>query len=119
MSIHFSAQGITWQAFIDYVCSYTQLRDVESEYRDAFRIYDVSGCGMLSREDIKYVMGKLGIKCDVEELMNLVDTNRDGTIEYDGMFIPCSLWTYRFYYVLRTLSVIECMFFYFIKQGPK
>mgnify|MGYP002153749373 FL=1 len=39
---------------------------------------------MLSREDIKYVMSKLGIKCDLDELMNTVDTNRDGTIEYDG-----------------------------------
>lgn len=87
ITVFLLGRGISWQAFVDYVCSYTQLRDVESEYRDAFRIYDVSGTGMLSRDDIKYVMGKLGIKCDLDELMNAVDTNRDGTIEYDGMLI--------------------------------
>lgn len=79
------ARGITWQAFVDYVASYSSLRDVESEYRDAFRIYDVTGQGVLKREDIKYVMEKLGININVEELMNKVDTNRDGTIDYDGL----------------------------------
>jgi len=66
------------------VSSYSSLRDVESEYRDAFRIYDVSGTGVLSRDDIKYVLGKLNIRVNLDELMDQVDTNRDGSIEYDG-----------------------------------
>lgn len=32
-------------------------------------------------------MEKLGIKIDVEELMNKVDTNRDGNIDYDGKIL--------------------------------
>ncbi|KAL4224706.1 hypothetical protein ACF0H5_015401 [Mactra antiquata] len=81
--------GISWQCFIDYVSSYTKFRDQEAEYAEAFRIYDVSGSGVLTRDDIKYVMQKLGLNVDIDRLMDEVDSNRDGTIDYDGMIFNC------------------------------
>ena len=42
------------------------------------------GNGVLSREDIRYVLGKLNIRVDLDELMDRVDTNKDGSIDYDG-----------------------------------
>ena len=83
--IYILANGINWQCFIDLVSSYTSFRDVEQEYADAFRIYDVSKNGVLSRDDIKYVMGKLGINVNIDDLMEEVDKNHDNRIDYDGM----------------------------------
>ncbi|XP_053384580.1 calmodulin-like protein [Mercenaria mercenaria] len=75
--------GISWQCFIDYVSSYTKFRDQEAEYAEAFRIYDISGNGVLTRDDIKYCMEKIGIRVDLDQLMDSVDTNHDGNIDYD------------------------------------
>ena len=66
--------------------SYTSFRNEVEEYQEAFRIYDISGNGYLTREDIKYIMQKLNMKLDVDRLMEEVDTNRDNKIDYDGKY---------------------------------
>lgn len=81
--------------------SYKKFRDQEAEYAEAFRIYDISGNGVLTREDIKYCMNKIGIKVDLDQLMDTVDTNRDGNIDYDGK--P------KAFFMLQTYSIV---FFY-------
>jgi len=108
-----SASGIDWQAFVDYVSSYSSLRDVESEYRDAFRIYDVSGTGVLSRDDIKYVLGKLNIRVNLDELMDQVDTNRDGSIEYDGK-LQGEAGTWRVGFIMQDVEFVNWSYIFLL-----
>ncbi|KAL5014569.1 hypothetical protein ScPMuIL_008839 [Solemya velum] len=82
-SISVDSRGIKFQGFIDFVSTYSALRDAEQEYAEAFRIFDRKGTGELSKEDIKYVMQKLGIDVDVEKLFKEVDLNNDGFLQYD------------------------------------
>ncbi len=45
--------AIDLQAFVDYMATWTGFRDSDQEYAECFRIYDRSGRGELTREDIK------------------------------------------------------------------
>ena len=47
------AVGINLQGFIDYMSTWAGFRDQEQEYAECFRVYDRSGMGKLTREDIK------------------------------------------------------------------
>merc|ERR1712212_51892 len=85
-AVSVDSQGITWEAFIDYVSTWTGFRDQEQEYAEAFRIYDRSGTGELSREDIRYVLNKLGTgitEAEITALIDEADINKDGAIQYD------------------------------------
>ena len=82
-SISVDSTGISLQAFIDYVSSIKAFRDTDSEYAEAFRIYDSDGSGSLDRNEISYVMKKLGVEVNVDELLDKVDKNKDGAIQYD------------------------------------
>lgn len=83
-----SASGITFQAFIDHCSAQHSLRNVDQEFAEAFRIYDRRGQGSLSREDVSYVMTKLGMKdLNLDKLMDEADTDKNNTIEYDGRFL--------------------------------
>ena len=74
--------GINLQGFIDYMSTWAGFRDQEQEYAECFRVYDRSGMGKLTREDIKYVMAKLGNdKMDIDQLMDMY--SKDGVIAYD------------------------------------
>lgn len=84
-----SARGINFQAFVDYISEYQPLRDAKSEYTDAFRIYDRSGTGMISREDVTFVMKKLGVPCNLDELFSQIETNKQGQIGYRGKCKYC------------------------------
>ena len=75
--------GINLQGFIDYTSAWQSFRDVEGEMEEAFRIYDRTGSGQLSRDDIEYVMKKVGARIDVQALMDDCDKNRDGFIQFD------------------------------------
>ncbi|XP_064603199.1 uncharacterized protein LOC135468730 [Liolophura sinensis] len=82
-SVSVDPRGINFQAFIDYVRTFQQLRNVDSEYREAFRIYDRSGAGKLTQEDVAYVFKKLRVDVDVPALFKVADADENGTIEYN------------------------------------
>ncbi|XP_064601134.1 uncharacterized protein LOC135467295 [Liolophura sinensis] len=82
-SVSVDPRGMNFQAFIDYVRTFQQLRNVESEYREAFRIYDRSGAGKLTQEDVAYVFQKLRVNVDVPALFKVADADNNGTIEYN------------------------------------
>ncbi|XP_064601132.1 uncharacterized protein LOC135467293 [Liolophura sinensis] len=83
-SVSVDPRGINFQAFIDYVRTFQQLRNVDSEYREAFRIYDRTGSGKLTQEDVAYVFEKLRVNVDVPALFKVADADNNGTIEYNG-----------------------------------
>eukprot|EP00927_Polykrikos_kofoidii_P049380 TRINITY_DN43444_c0_g1_i1.p1 TRINITY_DN43444_c0_g1~~TRINITY_DN43444_c0_g1_i1.p1 ORF type:complete len:973 (+),score=143.50 TRINITY_DN43444_c0_g1_i1:171-2921(+) len=54
--------------------------------RDAFRRWDVDGDGSISLDELSCVVARLDSRwqrADIENLVRMVDTNRDGSIQYD------------------------------------
>ena len=61
--------------------------DTEEEIRDAFRIFDKDGNGLISANELKHIMANLGEKLtdeELDEMMREADTNGDGQIDYEG-----------------------------------
>ncbi|CAH1794578.1 unnamed protein product [Owenia fusiformis] len=83
-SISVESSGISFQAFADYISEYPGLRDADKDFSAAFNIFDRSGTGELSREDLGFVIGKMGQKgTDVDAILEACDKNKDGKIQYD------------------------------------
>ena len=83
-SISVESSGISFQAFVDYISEYDGLRNQDKDYSAAFNIFDRSGTGELSREDLAAVIGKMGQKgTDVDAIINACDKNNDGKIQFD------------------------------------
>ena len=56
------------------------------EFKDAFRMFDIDGGGTIETHELKQVMGELGeapTDEDIEEMINLVDENGDGEIDFN------------------------------------
>ncbi|KAL5007964.1 hypothetical protein ScPMuIL_013545 [Solemya velum] len=79
--ISVDCQGITFQAFIDLVSDYQSLRDVDNEYAEAFRLYDRTGSGKLTRDDITYVTKKLALNMNVDTMFK--EMGKSDSIDYD------------------------------------
>ncbi|XP_013399983.1 calmodulin [Lingula anatina] len=83
-AISINSTGINLQCFLDYCATYTGLRDTDAEYAEAFRVFDTTGSGSLTRDEVQYVMTKMGNKSfDCEALFKEADKNNDGTIDYE------------------------------------
>ncbi|CAH1796682.1 unnamed protein product [Owenia fusiformis] len=78
------SNGIGFQAFIDLTSEFMDYRDQEKELAEAFRIYDRSGSGEISKEDLEYCLNKMGNKsASVDSIIAEADKNNDGKIQYD------------------------------------
>lgn len=61
--------------------------DLESDIREAFRIFDKDGNGSISASELRHVMTNLGEKLtdeEVEEMLREADIDGDGQINYEG-----------------------------------
>ena len=47
------ASGISLQAFLDYMATYQDFRDQETEYAECFRTFDKTASGKINRTEIK------------------------------------------------------------------
>ena len=59
----------------------------EEELNMAFKTFDVNGDGVISADELRTVLTKLGEPIsdeDIEEMIRLADVNGDGKIYYDG-----------------------------------
>ena len=57
------------------------------EMRQAFRVFDIDGNGVIDANELKITMFNLGENlsdCDVKQMMKLADRNGDGKIDYEG-----------------------------------
>lgn len=75
--------------------------DTEEEIRDAFRIFDKDGNGLISANELKQLMANLGEKLtdeELDEMMREADLNGDGHIDYEGKYLKI---TVLFHFHLR------------------
>lgn len=60
---------------------------LESDIREAFRIFDRDGNGTISAAELRHVMTNLGEKLtdeEVDEMLREADIDGDGEIDYEG-----------------------------------
>jgi len=60
--------------------------ETEEEYRQAFKVFDKDGDGLISAEELKHGMAKLGDKLtdkEVKELIREADMDNDGHLNYE------------------------------------
>jgi len=65
----------------------TDTRDKEEEIREAFRVFDRDGSGMISAAELRHVMTNIGEKLsdqEVDEMIREIDVDRDGQVNYEG-----------------------------------
>jgi len=58
------------------------------EMRQAFRVFDIDGNGVIDENELKVTMFNLGENLsdsDVKQMIKLADRNGDGKIDYEGM----------------------------------
>ena len=61
--------------------------DEMEEMRQAFRVFDIDGNGLIDENELKITMFNLGEKLsdhDVKQMIKLADRNGDGKIDYEG-----------------------------------
>jgi calmodulin len=57
----------------------------EDDFMDAFRVFDLNGDGRITAKELNYALKELGIKMkkkDIEKMINELDKDKNGTIEY-------------------------------------
>ena len=78
---------IDFEEFLQMMSKKIKETDTEEEIKDAFRVFDKNGDGMISAHELKQVMANLGEKLtdeELDEMMREADTNGDGHIDYEG-----------------------------------
>ena len=61
--------------------------DSDAQIREAFRVFDCERTGHIRTDELRFVMRHITDKMtedEIEEMLNEADTDRDGTISYDG-----------------------------------
>lgn len=77
---------IDFEEFLQMMSKKIKDTDTEEEIRDAFRIFDKDGNGLISANELKQLMANLGEKLtdeELDEMMREADLNGDGHIDYE------------------------------------
>ena len=78
---------IDFEEFLQMMSKKITTNDTEEEIRDAFRIFDKDGNGLISAHELRQIMMNLGEKVtdeELDEMMREADLNGDGQIDYEG-----------------------------------
>ena len=63
--------------------------DSEEEIREAFRVFDRDGNGLITAAELRYFKNNLGEKLtdeEVDEMIGNADIDGDGQVNYEGIF---------------------------------
>jgi calcium-dependent protein kinase len=87
----FHAERKLQQAALTYIVSHLITKDEKNELIDLFRQFDTNGDGVLSREEIfegyKAYMGEFEAEKEAERIMQEVDLDKSGTIDYNEFIL--------------------------------
>lgn len=78
---------IDFEEFLQMMSKKITTYDTEEEIRDAFRVFDKDGNGLISSHELRQIMMNLGEKLtdeELDEMMREADLNGDGQIDYEG-----------------------------------
>ncbi len=75
------------QAALTYIVNYLMTKEEKNEMLEIFQSLDTNGDGVLSREEIyegyRQTLGDVEAKKEVERIMNEIDMDQNGTIDYN------------------------------------
>lgn len=105
--VRFLGNGeIDFEEFLQMMSKKITTNDTEEEIRDAFRIFDKDGNGLISAHELRQIMMNLGEKLtdeELDEMMREADLNGDGQIDYEGEIKQLSI-----NYFTRPLTRLDC-----------
>ena len=81
-----SSGNISFQEFASLMASKMKAVDTEEDVRDAFRVFDVNGTGVLSAHELRHVVTHMGEQLTEEEaneMIRVADLDGDGLINYN------------------------------------
>jgi calcium-dependent protein kinase len=83
----FHAERKLQQAALTYIVNHLLSKEEKNELLELFQAFDKNGDGVLSKEEIfegyKSILGEVEATKEVERIMNEVDLDRSGTIDYN------------------------------------
>lgn len=85
----------------------------EDEVRQAFRIFDIDGDGLIDAQELRLTMQNLGENLsddDVRAMIKSADKNGDGKIDYEGLYHPQSVSSYSYCSPLSSSSLSSLLF---------
>lgn len=68
---------------------YKSPEEFQNSMMDAFKLFDKDGSGKIDADELKEALMRLGDKLSQEEAEDMIksaDLDRDGKIDYEGMF---------------------------------
>ncbi|XP_075255144.1 neo-calmodulin-like [Convolutriloba macropyga] len=77
---------IEFKEFVQFAKVYLLNRDPEKELRDAFKVFDRNGDGVLDASEISKIMRSMGERLserEIQAMINEADRNGDGKIDID------------------------------------
>lgn len=81
---------IEYEEFEKYMIDhYKSPEEFQNSMMDAFKLFDKDGSGKIDADELKEALMRLGDKLSQEEAEDMIksaDLDRDGKIDYEGMF---------------------------------
>lgn len=86
----------------------------EDEVRQAFRIFDIDGDGLIDAQELRLTMQNLGENLsddDVRAMIKSADKNGDGKIDYEGLYHRHSVSSYSYFSSSSSSSLSSLLFY--------
>lgn len=77
---------IDFNEFKDMITKTKQVGDPDSDLREAFKVFDLDGDGIITHRELKLIMNSLGQQvsaADIDEMIKEADSNSDGMVDFD------------------------------------
>lgn len=90
----FHAERKLQQAALTYIVNNLLTKDEKNELLDLFQAFDKNGDGVLTKEEIyegyKSILGEVEAGKEVERIMNEIDIDKSGTIDYNEFVLAAT-----------------------------
>ncbi|XP_064622880.1 calmodulin-A-like [Lineus longissimus] len=77
---------IDFDAFLELVGKRLKDTDCEDEIREAFKVFDIDGNGLISADELRQVLMNIGERLteeEVEEMISTADVDTSGNVDYE------------------------------------